>query len=61
MAYRIQAGSLTVIARSPSEALRVRETLLDDGSGDVLISDIDGGAVDVEHLRAIVHEVSEGR
>lgn len=51
MAYRIQAGSLTAVARSPFEALRVRETLLADSNGDVVIAHIDGSAVDLERLR----------
>jgi hypothetical protein len=41
MAYRVRSGTLTVIAVSVTEALKMRERLLGDGS-DVIITDMSG-------------------
>lgn len=54
MPYLVQFGSLTVVARSPSQALRLRKQFLDDQSDDVMIADMDGFPVDVDQLQQVV-------
>lgn len=61
MPYLVKSGSLTVVARSPSEALKVRQQLLDDQDGDVMITNMDGIAVNPSELLQIVADVEEGR
>lgn len=56
MPYLIKTGSLTVVARSPSEALRLREQFLDDEGGDVMITDMDGFPVEPSELQQIVSQ-----
>lgn len=49
-----------MVARSPSEALRLREQFLaDGGSIDVSITDMDGFPVDPSKLQQIVRDVDD--
>ena len=57
--YLVQAGTLTVVARSPSEALRIREQLLANDAPDVVIADMDGYRVDIDGLVQIIKQVDK--
>lgn len=56
MAYRVQAGSLTIVVRSPQEALRLHDTFVEDGGSDTFISDMNGSPLNLERLRDEVRE-----
>lgn len=56
MPYIVRAGSLTVIARSAAEALKVREQFRADSPTDIQITDMDGQTVDVERFRRIIRD-----
>jgi len=54
--YLVQAGSLTVVARSPSEALKIREIFLEDGTDDVVVADMEGFPVDLHQLQQLASD-----
>jgi hypothetical protein len=52
--YLVQSGSLTIVARTPREAMRIRERLEDRDAPGVRITDMDGFEVDIEKVTAEV-------
>ena len=48
--YLVQSGSLTIVARTPREAMRIRERLEDSDTPGVRITDMDGREIDIEKV-----------
>jgi predicted nucleotidyltransferase len=54
--YLVQSGSLTIVARTPREAMRIRERLEDGDTPGVRITDMDGREIDIEKVAAEVED-----
>ena len=50
--FLVKSGSLTIVARTPREAMRIRERLADRADSTVQVTDMDGHAIAVEVLAA---------
>jgi hypothetical protein len=60
MAFQVRVGSLIVIARSRSDAIRLLERLSEGRSfDDVRVCDMNGKQVDVDRLRAGLDKATE--
>jgi hypothetical protein len=49
--FQVKIGTLTIVARSPKEAVRIHSQVLDyDGAADVTITDMNGYPLNVEDV-----------
>jgi hypothetical protein len=52
MAYQVKAGSLIIVARNPTEVLKLVEALQAGCDDPVFVRDMDGVAIDLERFRS---------
>lgn len=60
MAYIVKLGSMSVVARTASEAVRLVERFLFDAPGsEPVVSNFDGTIFDIERLRGLIADIDE--